>query len=203
MTDPRKPEDRDSVLFAFHQECDRPTTEQIIAWINRYPQFAEDIRAHATVAWDWTMRDNLPAEEVNQNLARRAHSQVLNAIFEEEKAEKNIKTTCQSFQEMLAAIGKTVPDIAREIVIARPVVADLINGWMTEPIPVRLADVLTTYLATTPESFHSAVRMAQESPYLGHAKADKTPVITPRSGEQIIRESDMSDEQKRYWLGED
>ena len=37
MTDPRKTEDRDSVLFAFHQECDRPTAEQIIAWANDTP----------------------------------------------------------------------------------------------------------------------------------------------------------------------
>ena len=104
---------------------------------------------------------------------------------------------------MLAAIGKTVPDIAREIVISRPVVADLVNGWMAEPIPVRLADALITSMGTTPELFHSAVRIAQQSPYLGHAKADKTPVITPRSAEEIIRESDMSEERKRYWLGED
>jgi hypothetical protein len=203
MTDPRKTEDRDSVLFAFHQDCNRPTAEQIIAWIDRYPQFAEDIRAHAAVAWDWALRDRLPAEEVDQSLAKRAYSQTLNAIFDEENTEKNIQVTCQSFQEMLAAVGKTVPDIARQIVIPRPVVADLINGWMCEPIPVRLADAMITSLATTSQAFHSAVHVAQENPYLGHAKADKAPVITPRSGEQIIRESDMSEERKRYWLGED
>lgn len=203
MTDPRKTEDRDSVLFAFHQECDRPTAEQIIAWINRYPQFAEDIRAHAAVAWDWATHDRLPVEEVDQSLAKRAYSQTLNAIFEEENSEKNIQTICQSFQEMLTAVGKTVPEIAREIVIDRPIIADLINGWMCEPIPVRLTDALITSLSTTSSSLHCAVRMAQQSPYLGHAKSDKTPVITPRSGEQIIRESDMSEERKRYWLGED
>jgi len=203
MTDPRKTEDRDSVLFAFHQECDRPTAEQIIAWIDRYPEFAEDIRAHATVAWDWAMRNRLPAEEVDQSLARRAYSQTLNAIFDEENNEKSVQVVCQSFQEMLAAVGKTVPDIAREIVIDRPIVADLINGWMCEPIPVRLADAMIASLATTSASLHSALRMAQQSPYLGHAKSDKTPVITPRSGEQIIRESGMSEERKRYWLGED
>src|SRR5690348_448255 len=106
MTDPRKTEDRDSVLFAFHQDCNRPTAEQIIAWIDRYPQFADDIRAHAAVAWDWALGDRLPAEEVDQSLAKRAYSQTLNAIFDEEKTEKNIQVTCQSFQEMLAAVGK-------------------------------------------------------------------------------------------------
>jgi hypothetical protein len=203
MTDPRNAEDRDSVLFAFHQECERPTAEQIIAWTKRFPEFADDIRSHAAVAWDWAMRDGLPAEPLDQSLAAKGYSKALNLIFDEEHSAENIAAKCQSFQEMLTAVGKTVPDIAREIVIARPIVADLINGWMCEPIPVRLSGALITSLTTTSAAFHSAVQMAQQNPYFGHAKADKTPVITPRSGEQIIRESDMSEERKRYWLGED
>ncbi len=31
MTDPKRTEDRDKVLFAFHQECARPTAEEIVA----------------------------------------------------------------------------------------------------------------------------------------------------------------------------
>ena len=71
MTDPRKAEDRDSVLFAFHQECERPTAEQIIAWTKRFPEFADDIHDHATVAWDWAMHavpsgEGVSAETIHQ-----------------------------------------------------------------------------------------------------------------------------------------
>jgi hypothetical protein len=45
--------ERDEVLFTFHEAYERPTAENIIEWTRRYPQFADDIRAHAAVAWDW------------------------------------------------------------------------------------------------------------------------------------------------------
>lgn len=50
MTDRINPNDRDSVLFAFHEECARPTAEQIIEWVSRFPEYADDIRVHASVA---------------------------------------------------------------------------------------------------------------------------------------------------------
>jgi hypothetical protein len=87
--------------------------------------------------------------------------------------------------------------------IGRSIVADLFNGWMLAPVPERLVDGLISALAITRQSFNSALQVALEAPYLGHAKADKTPTIKPRSGDQIIRDSNMSSERKRYWLKED
>jgi hypothetical protein len=203
MTDRNRTVDRDKVLFAFHQECDRPTAEQIIAWTKRFPQYAEDIRAHAAVAWEWATRKDSAAGELDQSLSARGYSQALNMMFDETHSSQNITLPCQNFQEMLAAAGRNIPDIARELDIARSVVADLVNGWMLVPVPERLAAALVSTLSTTRESFNSALEMAQQNPYLGHAKADKAPTITPRSGVQIIRESDMSAERKRYWLEED
>ena len=46
MTDRSPTPDRDEVLFAFQEACPRPTAQQLIDWTGRYPQFAEDIRAH-------------------------------------------------------------------------------------------------------------------------------------------------------------
>jgi hypothetical protein len=203
MTDRNKTEDRDKVLFAFHQECTRPTAEQIIAWVKQFPEFAEDIRAHAAVAWDWATREALPVQELDQSLSARGYSQALNAIFNEETSQQNVTASCQRFQEMLVAAGKDIPGLARELDIGRTIVADLFNGWMLSPVPERLVDALVSALAITRESFNSALQWALEAPYLGYAKADKTPTIKPRSGEQIIRESNMSPERKRYWLKED
>jgi|ERR1700723_489818 len=203
MTDRNRTEDRDKVLFAFHQECARPTAEQISMWAKRFPQFAEDIRAHAAVAWDWATREASPVQELDQSLSARGYSQALNAIFDEGTPQQNLTATCERFQEMLAATGKDIPGLARELDIGRSIVADLFNGWMLAPVPERLVDALVSTLATTRQSFNAALEWAVEAPYLGHAKADKTPTVKPRSGEQIIRESNMSPERKRYWLKED
>jgi len=102
MTDQIKSSDRDEVLFAFHQECERPSAEQIVAWVERFPQFAEDIRAHAAVAWDWaTQVMDLP-EEVDETMAARAYSQALNLIYSAETSAvrtKNVES-CRTFQQL-------------------------------------------------------------------------------------------------------
>jgi len=98
----------DEVLFAFHQECERPSAEQIVAWVNRFPQFAEDIRAHAAVAWDWATQAAEGEVVVDEILSSRAYSQALNIIYSAEtsSASTNDPTHCRTFQQMQDAIGK-------------------------------------------------------------------------------------------------
>jgi hypothetical protein len=205
MTDPNKAEDRDEVLFSFHEECERPTAEQIVAWVSRYPQFAEDIRAHAAVAWDWAMREGRPTEELDASLSARAHSQALNIIFSEENSAAANRHTpaCTTFQQMLGSAGKEVHQLARELDIDRSVLADLFNGWMFQPVCERLVGAVISSLSISLEAFVSAIQIAVENPRLGHAKADKIPIVKPRSCEEIIRDSNMSAERKRYWLEKD
>ncbi len=65
-------EERDKVLLAFHQASDRPTAEFILGWIGRYPEFAEDIRAHAAVSLEWAAREGDPALEPSRRISNRA-----------------------------------------------------------------------------------------------------------------------------------
>ena len=59
---------RDDILFAFHLECPRPTIKDISKWIDRYPQFAEDIRIHASIARDLAdEKENPLGEEQKEN----------------------------------------------------------------------------------------------------------------------------------------
>jgi hypothetical protein len=205
MTERDKTTDRDEVLFAFHQSCDKPTAEQIVSWIQRYPQFAEDIRAHAAVAWDWAMSGSLRSPEVDPSLCAQGYSQALNIIYNEERSSASIDAapSGRTFQQLLSATGKEVHHLARELDIDRGVLADLFNGWMLPPVCKRLADRVVGCLNTTSEEFNTAMQLALQHPRLGHAKADKTPAVIPRRCEAIIRESNMSPERKRYWLGED
>src|ERR1035438_7168538 len=105
MTNEIKTADRDEVLFAFHQECERPSVEQIVAWVNRFPQFAEDIRAHAAVAWDWATQTVDSKVEVDESKLARAYSQALNIIYSVETSTSPAQTaTCaRTFQQMEAA----------------------------------------------------------------------------------------------------
>jgi hypothetical protein len=205
MTDQIKTADRDEVLFAFHQECERPSAEQIVAWVNRFPQFAEDIRAHAAVAWDWATQAAECEVEVDEILSSRAYSQALNIIYSAETSSAPAKelTPCRTFQQMQEAVGKETHQLAKDLDIARSVLADLFNGWMRPPIRKRLVDSLLSLLHSSSEEFSFALECALRQPRLGHAKADRTPVVAQRSCDEIIRDSNMPQERKRYWLEED
>lgn len=204
MTESNSTGDRDEVLFAFHQECARPSSEQIRAWAGRYPQFAEDIRAHAAIAWDWA-EECEPSEELEESLIARGYSNALNLIFNAGQSvrQAEMQGSASTFQQMLQSSGKEVYQLARDLDIDRGVLADLFNGWMLGPVCQRLVDEIVASFNVTIDAFDRALKSALQTPRLGHARASKTPMVTPRTCEQIIRTSSMSEGRKRYWLGKD
>jgi len=104
---------------------------------------------------------------------------------------------------MQEAVGKETYQLAREMDVGRSVLSDLFNGLMRPPIRKRLVDGLLSLLQTSADEFSYALECALIRPRLGHAKADRTPVAAQRSCDDIIRDSNMSEERKRYWLEED
>lgn len=208
MTNRSQTPSRDDVLFAFHEACPRPTVEQIIDWTSRYPQFADDIRAHAAVARDWAAREGLPAEEPSETMLARAYSRALNALYKADAETKPAEADAtQSFQDIIAARGTSVAALAREVGgtvgIGRSVLADLVNGAMRRPIGQRFLDAVCRAIAITHDRFYAALEKALAAPRVGLAKAGTAPTVNARSYEEVIRDSDMTPEQIRYWLGGD
>jgi hypothetical protein len=202
MNESAKREERDAILIAIHQECEKPTTEQIIAWIEQYPDYAEDIRAHAAVSLDWAARETGAEVEVSQSLLDRGFSNALNAFYSAQQraqTEANVK----SFQDLAAALNIDVVQMAREMDIARGVLAALFNGLMLPPIRRRLIEHVCRLLAITREVFDSALALVLSQPRFGHAKANAAPTVRARHCDEIIRDSPMTPERQRYWLEED
>jgi hypothetical protein len=204
MNQHKTTEERDEVLFAFHQAYERPTAEQIIEWTSRYPQFAEDIRAHAAVSRDWDASEGLPAADADDVMLARGYSNALNALYSADiKATSSAPLSVHGgFHAIIEARGKEVFQLASELDIARGVLADLFNGWMVAPIRRRLIDAVLSSLAITRASFDDALQFSLQNPRFGQAKADKAPTVSPRSCDEIIQDSNMSAERKRYWLEE-
>lgn len=204
MTTPSNQIDtRDDVLFAFHQACANPTAEQIIEWTRRYPQFADDILAHAAIAKDWAAREHLPVVQPDADMLARGHSRVLNALYNAEVAAKAAKEPCESFQQIMARRRTDVPRLARSLNIARSVLADLVNGGMLAPVGKQLVNAVTRALSITVSAFDAALQFALKNPRLGHAKADGTPTIIPRPYDVVIRTSNMTPERIEYWLSDE
>ena len=195
--------DRDEVLFAFHEACPRPTAQQIIDWTSRYPQFADDIRAHAAVARDWDARRELSAEEPSETELARAYSRAINALYEADAKAAASPAAPQTFQDILAARGTNARALAQEVGISRGVIADLIGGRMRGPVGRRFLDAVCRALAITHAAFSGAIEMALGHPQPVLAKAASTPTVNARSYEEVIRDSGMTEDQIRYWLDED
>jgi hypothetical protein len=200
MTDIRDKE-RDRVLMAFHNECQKPNVEQILEWIKRFPKYADDIRAHAAVARDWVAGVEGADEEVSQSALDTAYSNALNAIYSAQKkeAQPNVAT---SFDDIAAAHNIDPVDMADEMDIARGVLADLFDGAMLRPVRKRLKDAVCAMLQITGAMFEGAHDLALANPRFGHAKSTDTPVIRARPCDEIIRDSPMPPERIRYWLEE-
>ena len=197
-------ENRDEVLFAFHRACKNPTAEQIIDWTTRYPQFAEDIRVHAAHRKDWAAREGMPVDEPDELMLSRGRSVALNILYDAEIAAIDGEPTIShaTFQELMAARGTDVRRLSTTLGIERGVLADLVSGRMLAPIGKRFFQAISQALAIGRDAFDAAHQFALRAPKLGHAKADRTPTVIPRSYEEIIRSSEMPDDQKRYWLDE-
>jgi hypothetical protein len=200
MNDIRDKE-RDRVLMAFHDECEKPSVEQILEWIERYPQYTEDIMAHAAVAYDCAAGVESTDEEMSQSLLDTAYSNALNAIYSAQKKSEQ-SAVAESFYDIAAVRNIDVVDMAEDIDIARGVLADLFDGVMLRPIRKRIVDAVCAMFAITREGFEAALDVVLCNPRFGHAKATDAPTIRPRSCDEIIQDSPMSPERKRYWLEE-
>lgn len=194
---------RDDVLFAFHQECLRPTAEDISKWVHRYPQFADDIRIHASIARDMAdEEENLI--EASEAMFQRGYSRALSTIYSadlENSASESV--AYQSFEAVMDACGKSIPTLANEIDIRRSVIADIFGGRVHPPLSKRMTTALQRSLVISTEKVLELLQHALGQPKLGMAKARNISPIVARPFGEVIRTSGMSEEKIRYWLDED
>jgi hypothetical protein len=205
MNEQNRIAERDEVLFAFHQTCDNPTAEQVAEWTRRYPQFADDIRAHAAVRAEWASDSDEHDDQPDDSMLARGRSHALNLLHsarQESGAAQSISE--KSWPQAVSAAGFDIPRLARCINIDRMVLAELNAGRMRLPLGRRLAVSLTDALGVSSAWLEHAISDLLAGPRrLGHAKADEQPVINTRSYAEIIRASPMSDDDKHYWLAEE
>jgi hypothetical protein len=208
MTNRDKSTDRDEVLFSFHQAYARPTAAEVAEWTTKYPDFSEDIIAHAAVSYDWAANEGRPADEPSKEAFDAAFSRALSAMYvAEEEARDAAADATETLLDLARACGKDVPAIQRQIGGTRPidrgVLADLFNGAMLEPLSNRLSTAVRSALEVTLARFDAAHRRTLLQPRMGLAKARAAPTIRQRTCEDIIRSSGMAPDLIGYWLDED
>jgi hypothetical protein len=204
MIDRSNTNNRDQVLLAFHQACEVPSARDVIAWTEKYPEFADDIREHAAILRDWAAEDDIPDRLPDESAMTAARSRALSALRSARSAltEEARPAEAAAFSAMIESKGVTIPALARAFDIDRTVIAALVSGRMHAPIGRRFVEAWESFFEVTRTTFDRALDLALAQPRLGHAKSGQPAIIT-RSYEDIVRSSTtMSADRKSYWLGE-
>ena len=89
MNNPNMNKERDEVLFALHKEYTNPTAEQIMAWVKRFPQYADDIRSHAAIIKDWVARECMPVLTPSEAMLSRGQSRAMNILYKAKRMVTN------------------------------------------------------------------------------------------------------------------
>lgn len=209
MTMNKGDNNRDAVLIAFHEACDRPTAADIIEWIGRYPQFADDIRDHAALMRECGGEEIGELSEEEMTILNNGRSYALQLLHKAKaKAEPEAGAAPAAaappatFDQILKHQGLDIPALASLFGIPRAVLSLLINGRMLPPIGARLVQAFGDQFSITYQQFDGALDYALRNPKLGQLKAQTSAQVTRQSYEDVIRDSDMSEERKAYWLSE-
>ena len=203
MTSPKMSADRDEVLIAFYEVADVPSEKQVQEWVNRYPQFAEDIREHAELKRELAEAPEVDFADPDDAMLATARSRALNILHDiHQKAAVN-QAQGPTWSEILSSSGMDIPALARRIEIDRSVLAELNAGRMRTPVGERLLLALCKAFDLPRRCIEIAIEQLASGPRrLGHAKADRPMTIHSRSYEEVINASQMTPEKKQYWLSD-
>ncbi len=192
--------DRDEVLIAFHDECEFPTRADVERWTRRFPRYAADIRDHASIRLAILAEAQEGFDEIDENELARGRSRVGDALY---RARNRISDAKDSdFMALLEKASITPMELARKLPIRRVIVADLIAGRMAKPRQ-RFVAAVCNALGVTREAFDGALALATRVPSVGLAKADGQPKAIQRDYDDIIRTSEMTRDEIRFWLEQD
>ncbi|MBX9908483.1 MAG: helix-turn-helix transcriptional regulator [Beijerinckiaceae bacterium] len=174
------PETLDDILFKFHQVAEPISPELLNVWTGRYPQFANEIRAHAVEIMDMELLASTQALAAAQSLVGEAVT--LRAALQE--------------------AGISLRDFADRLDISRSIVSDINSGRIDhETIPKRFARLGAAQIGKAMDWFEAIVRSSHETAPTPAFKAKAAPSIgRQRTWEEAIRGSDMDEDRRSFWL---
>ena len=178
----------DEVLFAFHQAVDIPSPQEVARWTKDYPQFADEIRAHAVEIIDM---EALAADEP--------------IVGEAAVSKPAPAASGKTLREVIRECGMSLADFADDIDISPAVVSDVNTGRiLPETVPQKFARVAAGFLKRAVEDISATVMGAKERPALAMLKAKAGPVEGRAvTWEEAVLASDMDEDRKAFWLSDE
>ncbi|WP_411901635.1 helix-turn-helix domain-containing protein [Methylorubrum thiocyanatum] len=175
----------DDVLFAFHQAVDVPGPDDVARWTKDYPEFADEIRAHAVEIIDM---EALAADEPSTGeTAVAAPAQTI---------------VGRTLREVARAGGISLADFADEIDISPAVVSDVNTGRILPgTVTKKFVRLTAGFFRLAIDEVAAVVAGPKERPAFAMLKARSGHVEgKPVTWEEAVLASDMDEERKAFWL---
>jgi transcriptional regulator with XRE-family HTH domain len=127
------------------------------------------------------------------------------ASVREDAKSKEAVTTAITLRAALQSMGTSLRDFADAIDLSRSVVSDLNSGRIeTATIPRRFALRGASYLNSAVDWFQSVLSESCETAPTPAFKAKSMPSLgRKRTWQEAIRDSDMDDDRKAFWLSDE
>ncbi|SEO15641.1 hypothetical protein SAMN02799625_02587 [Methylobacterium sp. UNC300MFChir4.1] len=198
MTNPEK--SLDEVLIQFHEAVEHVTPESVRAWTMAYPQYADEIRAHAVEKLDMEHCRRSAAS----NIETRDYSALVHAAAQRLAAVPGTAPV-PDLRETLAAQNSDVRTFAAAIGIARAIVADITTGQiLVDTIPRRFLRLAAELIGCDLAQFKAIVENSRAAPVAVAFKASGKPTAgRPRTWEEAVRASSMTEDRKAFWLADE
>ena len=143
-----KDQDRDTVLIAFHEECELPTRADVERWSQLHPRFAKDIRDHAAIRVAMFAEADGTSAEVDDVMHARSRSRLLDAMYNARREVEAGNSVQQTFDQLASKASVSQSEVAKALSLKRVVVASLFAGRMLNPLK-RFRDAIANVLRIT------------------------------------------------------
>lgn len=181
----------DEVLFDLHQTVKNPTPAEITRWINKYPEFADDIRSYVVEMIDMEFLASGAGKQ-----SEKASPSISNT--------KLIPTKHQTFRDAIGSRNMTLVEFSRKINISQSVVSDVNSGRIaSETIIKKFYLAASDCLNISHSAIMEIIGKNKEVPRAVYLKSKSGfSEGSAMTWQDAVLSSDMTDAQKSFWLAD-
>ena len=189
-----QPTTLDEVLFAFHRAVHVPRPEDVTRWTKDYPQFADEIRAHAAEIVDMEALADEGADALGTSVTSpsgvRASVPLVGGT---------------TLRDVVRARGWTLAEFADELGISPAIVSDVNSGRIrAETVGAKFLRRAGELLGQTAAEFAAVVVGPKQIPAAARLKSRSGRVEgRPMTWAEAVNASDMDDARKAFWLSDE
>lgn len=199
----------DDAFNTFVAENERPTAENLRAWVKRYPQYRRELVDFAAA---WAAQLALPptpdlGPEAEKALVDRAMSHVLNVAYgldEQAQRQAESEAPVDSLTGEAQRAGMNAEEFARVCGLDLVLLSKLNNRQIKpQTIPAQLIGLLGQWLRKSSTAIEAYLaEPAQLAPGAAFLTRDRPTIAEQQSFVDAVRTSSLSEKEKARWLNE-